>query len=115
MGTRCGALDPGVVLYLLDEHKMDARAIERLLYHESGLLGVSEIGGDMRTARSWPATTGAPQRPSTFSSIASAENSAHWPPRWAGWTPSSSPAASASMPRRSAPASARTRPGSASS
>jgi acetate kinase len=49
MGTRCGALDPGVILYLLDEHKMDARAIERLIYNESGLLGVSGISSDMRT------------------------------------------------------------------
>jgi acetate kinase len=49
MGTRCGALDPGVIVYLLDEHKMDARAIERLIYNESGLLGVSGISSDMRT------------------------------------------------------------------
>lgn len=49
MGTRGGALDPGVVLYLLDELKMDARAIERLLYHQSGLLGVSGVSSDMRT------------------------------------------------------------------
>jgi len=48
MGTRCGALDPGVILYLIDERKMDARAIERLLYNESGLLGVSGISSDMR-------------------------------------------------------------------
>ena len=49
MGTRCGALDPGVILYLMDEHKMDARAIERLIYNESGLLGLSGISSDMRT------------------------------------------------------------------
>ena len=49
MGTRTGTLDPGVVLYLMDELKMDARAIERLLYHESGLLGVSGVSSDMRT------------------------------------------------------------------
>jgi acetate kinase len=49
MGTRSGALDPGVVLYLLDELGMDARAIERLLYRESGLLGVSGVSSDMRT------------------------------------------------------------------
>ncbi len=49
MGTRCGALDPGVLLYLMDEHKLDARAIERVLYHESGLLGVSGMASDMRT------------------------------------------------------------------
>jgi acetate kinase len=48
MGTRCGSIDPGVVLYLLDERKMDARAVERLLYHQSGLLGVSGISSDMR-------------------------------------------------------------------
>jgi acetate kinase len=48
MGTRCGALDPGVILYLMDERRMDARAIERLLYNESGLLGVSGISSDMR-------------------------------------------------------------------
>jgi len=48
MGTRSGALDPGVVLYLMDEMKMDARAIEKLLYQQSGLLGVSGISSDMR-------------------------------------------------------------------
>jgi len=49
MGTRCGNLDPGVMLYLLDELKMDARAIEKLIYQQSGLLGVSGISSDMRT------------------------------------------------------------------
>jgi len=49
MGTRCGAVDPGAILYLMDERKMDARAIERLIYRESGLLGVSGISSDMRT------------------------------------------------------------------
>jgi acetate kinase len=49
MGTRAGALDPGVILHLLDALRMDARAIERLLYHESGLLGVSGVSSDMRT------------------------------------------------------------------
>jgi acetate kinase len=49
MGTRTGALDPGVVLYLMDELGMDARAIEKLLYRESGLFGVSGVSSDMRT------------------------------------------------------------------
>ena len=49
MGTRCGAIDPGVLLWLMDEKGMDARAIEDLLYHRSGLLGVSGIASDMRT------------------------------------------------------------------
>ena len=48
MGTRCGSLDPGVVLYLMDELNMDARAIEDLVYKRSGLLGVSGISSDMR-------------------------------------------------------------------
>lgn len=49
MGTRSGNLDPGVVLYLMDELQMDARAIEKLLYQQSGLLGVSGLSSDMRT------------------------------------------------------------------
>jgi acetate kinase len=49
MGTRCGNLDPGVLLYLMSAHGMDAAAIERLLYQQSGLLGVSGLSGDMRT------------------------------------------------------------------
>ena len=48
MGTRCGAIDPGVLLYLMDERKMDARAIETLIYKQSGLLGVSGVSSDMR-------------------------------------------------------------------
>ncbi len=49
MGTRCGSVDPGVILYLMDELKMDTRAIETLIYERSGLLGVSGISSDMRT------------------------------------------------------------------
>ena len=48
MGTRCGALDPGVVLYLMQQRGMDAQAIETLIYSESGLLGVSGVSSDMR-------------------------------------------------------------------
>jgi len=48
MGTRCGSIDPGVMLYLMDELKMDARAIETLVYQQSGLLGVSGVSSDMR-------------------------------------------------------------------
>jgi acetate kinase len=49
MGTRCGSIDPGVLLYLMDQRGMDARAIEKLIYNQSGLLGVSGISSDMRT------------------------------------------------------------------
>jgi acetate kinase len=48
MATRCGALDPGVILYLLRELAMDADRIEELLYRHSGLLGLSGFSGDMR-------------------------------------------------------------------
>ena len=48
MGTRPGAIDPGILLYLIDRHHMDARALEELLYHRCGLLGVSGLSSDMR-------------------------------------------------------------------
>jgi acetate kinase len=51
MGTRCGSIDPGILLYLMDQKGMDARAIEKLLYKDSGLLGVSGISSDMRALR----------------------------------------------------------------
>ena len=48
MGSRTGNIDPGVLLYLMDYQRMDAKALTRLLYKESGLLGVSGISQDMR-------------------------------------------------------------------
>jgi len=48
MGTRCGAIDPGVLLYLIDRHGMNASTLGELLYEQSGLLGVSGISSDMR-------------------------------------------------------------------
>ena len=48
MGTRCGTLDPGAILYLMQTHGMDAATVTRLLYHDSGLLGVSGISADMQ-------------------------------------------------------------------
>jgi len=49
MSRRCGNLDPGVVLYLMQEKGMTAAQISDLLYHGSGLFGVSGISDDMRT------------------------------------------------------------------
>lgn len=49
MGTRCGAIDPGALFYLMHERKMSSKAVEDLLYRQSGLLGVSGISNDMRT------------------------------------------------------------------
>lgn len=49
MARRCGNLDPGVVLYLLQEKNMSADEVAKMLYHESGLLGVSGISDEMQT------------------------------------------------------------------
>jgi len=48
MGTRCGDLDPGIVLYLLAEKGMTVERIQRLLYEESGLLGLSGLSRNMQ-------------------------------------------------------------------
>ena len=49
MGTRSGSLDPGAVLHLISQRGMSATAVEDLLYHHSGLLGVSGLSNDVRT------------------------------------------------------------------
>lgn len=49
MGTRCGQVDPGVLLYLMDQKGMTAAEITDLLYRKSGLLGLSGLSNDMRT------------------------------------------------------------------
>jgi acetate kinase len=49
MGTRTGSIDPGVLLYLMEFHNYDLKSLTKLLYKESGLLGVSGISQDMRT------------------------------------------------------------------
>jgi acetate kinase len=51
MGTRCGSVDPGVLLYMMDQHNMGPREIEDLIYRRSGLLGVSGISSDLRALR----------------------------------------------------------------
>jgi acetate kinase len=48
MGTRPGQLDPGIVLYLMEEKRMSAKEIERFLYNECGLKGLSGISNDVR-------------------------------------------------------------------
>ena len=48
MGTRCGRIDPGVLLYLMQSEGMNAQDLEDLLYRQSGLLGLSGISADMR-------------------------------------------------------------------
>ncbi|OUI81005.1 acetate/propionate family kinase [Acetobacter orientalis] len=51
MGTRCGAIDPGVLLYMVQEEGADWHTLVQTLYHDSGLLGVSGISSDMRILR----------------------------------------------------------------
>src|SRR5690606_5022130 len=48
MATRCGSLDPGVVIHLMKERGLSIEAVEDMLYHRSGLLGVSGISADSR-------------------------------------------------------------------
>jgi acetate kinase len=48
MGTRCGQIDPGIVLYLLEVKHLDVEEIETILYKESGLKGISGLTNDMR-------------------------------------------------------------------
>ena len=49
MGTRCGAIDPGLILHLMENNKLGVKEMTQLLYKESGLLGVLGISQDMRT------------------------------------------------------------------
>ena len=55
MGTRCGALDPGVVLYLLQSRGMSTGDVSNLLYKQSGMLGVSGLSADVRILLASPA------------------------------------------------------------
>lgn len=48
MGTRCGALDPGAVLYLMEIEKLSVEQVGQMLYHQSGLLGLSGVSSDPR-------------------------------------------------------------------
>ena len=112
MGTRCGALDPGVILYLMDQRGMDARAIEKLIYNQSGparRLGRvqrhAHAAGQRRAARR---AGGGPVRLPHRARAGLAGRGAGRPGR-----ASCSPAASARTAPRSARASAAARPGSA--
>lgn len=49
MGERCGNIDPGVILYLIQEKKLSVDEVSKILYQQSGLLGVSGISSDLRT------------------------------------------------------------------
>jgi acetate kinase len=108
MGTRCGTIDPGVILYMLQQQNLAPAEIETLLYQRSGLLGVSGLSSDMRVLLASSAV-GAGEAIELFVFRIARE-----PARSAGWTASSSPPVSASMRPKSAGRSANGSPGSAS-
>ena len=56
MGTRCGDIDPGVLIYLMREKKYDCDALDALINHQSGMLGVSGLSSDMRILHEGTAT-----------------------------------------------------------
>ncbi|MDO4191209.1 MAG: acetate kinase [Bacteroidales bacterium] len=51
MGTRCGDVDPGALLYLMEKEQLDAKKLSNLVNRQSGVLGISELSSDMRTIR----------------------------------------------------------------
>jgi len=113
MGTRPGAVDPGVILYLFETLGLVAKEVATILHKKSGLLGISGITNDMRDleASSEPGARLA----GTSLCTASSRKSERWLPCWAGSTAWSSRRESARIRPRSAAGSARTRPGWASS
>lgn len=112
MGTRSGSLDPGVVLWMLEEAHMDARAIESLLYKRSGPC-LAFPAFPAICAHCSPAMNRALPRPSNCSATASRASSAHSRQRLAAWMRSYSPLVSANMRQPCAIACARLRRGSA--
>ena len=104
MGTRCGNLDPGVILHLMETKGLSVKDMTKMLYKESGLLGVSGISQDMRTLLS--SNKPEAQEAVDCSATASPANSAHSLQPPAASTRWCSPAASASTLPRSAAASA---------
>ena len=100
MATRSGALDPGVLLHLMQQHGMSADAVHDMLYRDCGLRGMSASAA---TCASWSTTTTRARRwrwrcsPSAWPA-----RSAHWPSRWAASTAWCSPPAWANTSRASA-------------
>jgi hypothetical protein len=105
-------IDAAVVLYLLRSRGMSADEVEKLLFRESGLLGLSGVSSDMRAL----AASAAARSRRGHRAFRGAGGAAHGQPRGrrcAAWTPSCSPAASARTTRRCASACSKTANGSA--
>ena len=105
MGTRPGAIDPGVVSYLFQNLGLSAKEVETILYKKSGLLGISGISNDMRDLLGQQRAR-EPAWQSTTSSIARPKRSARSPQSWAESTAWYSPPASERTPPKSASESA---------
>ena len=101
MSTRSGDLDPGVIVHLAREGRLDAGALERLVTRESGLLGVSGSSGDMQVLLERRAADPAAALAVQMFGYRTRLYIGGSPLRWTGLTPSCSPAASANMPRPS--------------
>ena len=100
MSRRCGNLDPGVVLYLMQEKGMTAAAVSDLLYNESPGFSVSPVSA-MTCGLCWRARTRTRPMPLPCLSTVSAGSWDRSPPLSVGWTRWSSPPASASTPLKS--------------
>jgi acetate kinase len=109
MGTRSGSLDPGVLLWMIEQAHMNVDEIGSLLYRRSGLLGVSGMSSDIRTLLASDAPASA-EAVDLFCYRIRA-NSVRWRPRSAGSMRSSSPQASANTRHRCASAYAASRRG----
>jgi acetate kinase len=109
MGTRPGTLDPGAVTYLMRKHGMSAAEIEDLLYHRSGLVGVSGISSDCAYCSAAAIRTRV--RPWTYSYSGPRARSARSRLPWAALMASYSRPASASMRPQYGRTSARAVPG----
>ena len=113
MGTRPGAVDPGVILYLFQALGLSPKEVETILYKKSGLLGISGISNDMRDLLASRRCRRAPGRGLFRVSRRQGDRRARGVPRVAS-TRWCSPPALARNPPRSGAASARRRPGWAS-
>jgi len=111
MGTRCGTIDPGVLIYLMRKG-MDAGAIEKLLYNSPACSACR--ASPTTCALCWRAATRMRRRRWSCSASASPRRPARLPPRWAGWMPWCSPPASANAPPPCGRGSATSWPGWAS-
>ena len=76
MGTRCGDIDPAIVLNVMDNHNLSTKEMDTLMNKKSGVLGISGVSSDFRDPKLLLKATNALGSPSTCSTIRSARKSA---------------------------------------